>query len=538
MSTFLNPTAKRCKLLAAAFIILLANMVHAQTAENDYTITSVDKLVKDFVNPNDNTTPLNAFLTYNYVLANGKWEDINRLSSATNKRLQTEEQGNKEWLLDRTIKEVLVYKDSVAGMVMADKNPSYTLWFFRFENGQWLNVGEGLGGKSIEETRQIFFKQSTVELLETARRIAQLEVVSTDTAAFVQYLREHGKQPDAFLLDALSRYKLVVYGEIHNQKASWDLMRKLIHRPEFMQSAGVVFLELSMSAQPHLDSFFNNKTKEPDIVLDIFRKEEMNGWPDSKDMFEFILDLWDINYASENKIKVITADFPRPFHTQITTKEQYQAFFEDLPDRNLCMADIIEGHINATDDKRNCLFIVGAGHAYKSSVLHRSGVQQTGRSAVSLLLERLPEESVFSIFTHRPMVSNKGYLYGHLRKGLFDYVFAYTGNQPAAFNLHNSPFGRELFDGGHIRFKANAGSYEDNYDAYIFLEPLDTELNSPYLYELYTDEFVEEIKRRASIIGIENDLYWGMKIKDLNREHIISNLKKDEGRKRWDFEGK
>ena len=521
------------------FITLLAHIANAQVNENDYKIIPVNKRVRDFVNPNDNTTPLNAFITYNYAATSGKWkEQVNLSSIAIRSKFTQKDQERDEWLLGRHIKELIVYKDSVAGIFPFDDGSGHTIWRFYFENGRWVNIGEGVGRESIEGTRQLFL-EGVVNNLAQVRRIKQLDIVSTDTTAFVRYLQENGKPPKEFLLDALSRYKLVVYGETHDQKASWDLLRNLIRHPEFTQLTGTVFLELSLSAQANFDSFFNNTTKEPEIILDILRNEDWNGWPDTKDMFEFILDVWDINaqLAPENRIKVLAVDFSRHFFTSITTKEQYDTFYEGFIDRDLCMADIIEGHIQSSTDKRNCLFIVGSGHAYKSSALHRAFFKQTGRSVVSLLLERLPKEAVFSITTHSAMESNEGYLYGKLRKGLFDYVFAYTGNQPVAFNLQDSPFGRELFDANTaICFRPETGTYEDNFDAYIFLTPLDTEVKSPLLYELYSDEFVKEMKRRAQIKGFET--FYGVKINEFHPEHIISHLKSVAGRKRWDFEGK
>ena len=316
-------------------------------------------------------------------------------------------------------------------------------------------------------------------------------------------------------------------------------MRDLINSPEFHQLTGAVFLELASNSQVELDRFFTNSTKDPNIILNIFRNEEIMGW-NCRGMHEFMLDLWEVNkqLLPEKKIKVFAVDFPRPFHTPITTKAQYQAFFDDLPDRNVCMATIIEDYIQSSSDKRNCLFIVGNGHAYKSQVLFRARFLQTGRSAGSLLLEKLPATDIFSIFTHSPKIANNGYLYGQLRKGLFDYTFAEIGNKPVAFNLHGSPFGKEPFDASaEICFDINAGNFMDNYDAYIFLQPLNEELNNTPLYELYTDDFIAEIKRRAYFLGYdtENDALWGIfKIKDLTKEQIIEYLKTPVGHVRWE----
>ena len=519
------------------FTALLVFTAHAQVEGEDYKIIPVNKQIKELADIQDNKPPLNTFVAYVYAVVNERWKVTDSLSSimliARPNKPKNEEY--KEWLLNRTVKELIITKDSIAGVILT-LDDLQTIWYFRLENGRWVNAGEDYGGRNMEETRLVFLKKAEIHL-QSVRKIMQLGEMSTDTAAFVSYLREKGKSSGEFLLEALSHHKLVVYGEIHYRGASWNLMKKLIGRTEFSQSVGTVFLELSMSAQVDIDRFFNSKTKDSGIILDILRKEEVTGWND-RGMYEFLLDLWDVNeqLLPENKIKVIAVDFPRPFYMPITTKEQYAAFFKALPDRNVCMADVIEQHIHSSVDKRNCLFIVGIGHAYKSLALNRGDFQKTGRSAVSLLLEKWPGESVFSIMSHCPMLANNGYLYGKLRKGLFDYVFAIAGNKPVAFNLQDSPFGRELFDAdAAICFQTITGSYENNYDGYIFLEPLDTEQTNSHLYELYTDDFVAEIKRRASLMEIENDVYFGMMVKDLNREHVISNLKRDEGRIRWNF---
>ena len=524
-------------LLFVCFSIAFVFTAYAQNDEGGYKTYPIDKQIIQFVDTHDNKTPLNVFIAYIYAAVNEQWEATDSLSSivliAKPNKPKTKEY--KEWLLNRTIKELIISKDSVAGVILT-LDSMFTIWYFRFENERWLNAGEDYGGRNIEETRLIFLKKAEMHL-ELARKIKQLGVVSTDTLAFVNYLREKSKPPKEFLLEALSHYRLIIYGEVHHRRASWDLMRKLIKDAGFIQSTGTVFLELSMSAQPDINRFFSNKIKDSNIVLGILRKEEITGWND-RGMYEFLLDLWDVNaqLPLENKIKVIATDFPRPFYSTITTKEQYKAFFNDLPDRNLCMADIIKNHIHSSSDKRSCIFIVGSGHAYKSSALNRGTFQKNGRSAASLLFENLPNESLFSITAHSPMLANNGYLYGKLRKGLFDYVFAASGNKPLAFKLKGSPFGREPFDANSaICFQAVTGTYENNYDAYVFLTPLDTEQINTHLYELYSDDFVEEMKRRAHIIGIEQDNYLGMKIKDLTREQIISILKADEGRHKWNF---
>ena len=54
------------------------------------------------------------------------------------------------------------------------------------------------------------------------------------------------------------------------------------------------------------------------------------------------------------------------------------------------------------------------------------------------------------------------------------------------------------------------------------------------LLELFTDDFVFELKRRATIVGIKQ--LYNMPVENLNKEDIINSLKKNEAGKLWNFE--
>ncbi|GHT53602.1 hypothetical protein FACS189451_10770 [Bacteroidia bacterium] len=221
----------------------------SQIKEADYKIIPVHKKLKDFPEKYDVSNPLNTFVIYNYTIGNGKSEDVIALSSVRIKdKITSNTRRLSEKELNRYIEEVVVYKDSVAAVISSYEDSLYTCWYFSHENGQWLNAGEGWGGKTPEIAREVFF-QSADRQLSFTRKIKMLDSVSTDTTAFIDYLKLYKKQPIDFVINALKDYKLVLYGEIHFRKKSWDLMRQLIKTPEFHTTTGTVFLELSITAQ-------------------------------------------------------------------------------------------------------------------------------------------------------------------------------------------------------------------------------------------------------------------------------------------------
>jgi hypothetical protein len=298
-------------------------------------------------------------------------------------------------------------------------------------------------------------------------------------------------------------------------------------------------MELSIDGQEAFDRFLNNKVKDPEIILDIMRKESLMGWSD-KGMFEFILDIWDINskLPENKKIRIVPIDISRPFYNSDITRKEYNDYTRNgLDYRDFDMANHIEQYIKTSKDKRNHLYIAGYMHTYKSEA---NGVGSRNvpdkRNCISILSDKLPANSIFSVISHTPIITNSGSVSGLTRKGIFDYTFAKEGNRPIAFDLKDSPFGKEPLDVVDNRYDIKIGTYADCYDGYIFLESLKDEASRYWLPELMRKDFFEEIKKRAALVGAENNLmYPGVKIKDAEYEQFLIYREKEmqNQTKRW-----
>ncbi|MDR1653028.1 MAG: ChaN family lipoprotein [Prevotellaceae bacterium] len=518
----------------------LAVSVFAQTLSEDYKVISVNKKVSEISYDKPYESPLQNYVACMRLWIDGRDEPIHSemIDHLISKNAKPYPEKASENLLSSKIGQVVTYKDSVGLVFRKEKSdPDYYLvGFSQWENGKWLHKGEDLcHAKNMNEAAKYIESHSTA-ILKCLRQYYKQKIVSTDTLAFLDYLHKNGQKPVALLINSLKNHKIVMYGEQHFRKNSWDLLNELIRSPDFSTATGAVFMELSINAQPLLDDFFSSKEKNTNLILNVFRNEELTGWAD-RGMYDFLVALWDTNakLPEGKKIKVFAADFPRPFYNNVTTKEQY----EDLTkasDRNEYMANAVENYINSTTDKRNCLFVVGCGHAYKSGALLRGRWQTSGKSAANLLCEIFGKDSVFTICTHAPIISNNGIILGKTRKGIFDWVFAQNGNIPVAFDFKDSPFGKEPYDAdADIRYDIATGSYANNYDGYIFLLPPEEELSNMPLFELFTDEYIDEIKRRAKVLNCEDDTFYGMKLKDLNQQVLTNKLKLEGIQKRWNF---
>ena len=114
-----------------------------------------------------------------------------------------------------------------------------------------------------------------------------------------------------------------------------------------------------------------------------------------------------------------------------------------------------------------------------------------------------------------------------IRGGIFDQAFAEVGNRPVGFVLKGSPFGKEPFDGIYeMKYQAGTGAYQDNFDGYLFLHPLDGEPTNEPLWEVFSDQFISEMQRRSAYMGWGEDkgVWFGYKASELTKERIRQAL--------------
>jgi hypothetical protein len=297
-----------------------------------------------------------------------------------------------------------------------------------------------------------------------------------------------------------------------------------------------MFLEISSDKQEDLNTFFESKTLDSEIILKIFREIQINGWYD-KGMYEFLIELWHLNKSlpEQDKIEVVAVDIARPFN-KLTTSEMYHEYFDNVVDRNEQMAKIVSQTIESDEGTRNYAFIVGMAHAYKSTtpgIASANKNEEPKPTAGALLAKQYSKENVFTIFTHCAIISNDGTIHGNVRNGVFDEAFASNKDKSIAFNLMKSPFGREPFDAIYeISYDTRTGTYEDNYDGYIFLESLDSEPGEYLLPEIITDEFITELERRASLINVKAESWFG--VDSMDKKAILDKIKSDSETKKWE----
>lgn len=507
-------------------LLLICKSLFAQNTFIDFKTIIVNKKIQEFPDKFDLSSALSATVTLKYLQANGKnglegklcvkrnrvyWPETN----SPDTKLSIEK---KNKILNLTIKEVLIYKDSIAFSIIEEKESYYKFRWYEINDGQWL-AGSEDARHSIEELHKYFISNAENHM-QTLKQAKIISAIPSDSLAFINYLNKHGEEPMQFILNALKKHELVIYGEIHNRPSSWELCRDVIRDTNFVKITGTVFLELSSHKQPQIDQFLGSKTLNTDLILDVFHETfDLDFW---SGMFDFFIDIWNINQSlpDDKKVKIVAADIPRPFST-FKSEDDIRNHFQRFDDRDKYMAETIENYLRTKKDIRNSLFIVGAGHVYKST-----------ESAGGLLVKDLTPEKVYTIFTHCPITTNDGIIPGRIRNGVFDYAFYKIGNKRVAFQLNGSPFGKEPFDAfPEISYSSKTGNFSNNYDGYIFLGSLDDEITDRILFEAYTIDFILELKRRCDLNKISFEELYG--VSEPTRAAFISTLIKDKDPYRW-----
>lgn len=499
-----------------------------------FKLEKIEKQVKDFPLDSINlSSPLDYYLSRAQVRLSGKykkWRDISTSMFDYSADVPDEviDDYFRNYILNETIDRIVTYRDSVAAIVTRNDGEDYlllsTCWL---EDGRWVNRGQGLA-TDLEDAQEKISRQLP-ELLYNLPRVAVINNMPTDVEPFAAFLTNIDQSPEEFLLDMLKSHKLVVNGEYHRRKVSWDMLERLISLPEFPDKAGCIFMELPSWHQPTMDKFMSSPTLDSDLIIQIFQDEQPNGWWDRGE-FEFLCKLWEINQSlpADKKVKVMLADYQIPY-SKITNEEEVK----EAEDRNTHMANLIADNIENSPDKRNSLFLVGCAHAYKSdqagiaSAAHGKAPELTAGAQLTRLLG---DKNVFTVFQHVMPGDNNGGNKSAIRGGIFDEAFRRNGNRPVGFKLSGSPFGAEPFDGIYeIKYKTATGSYADNFDGYLFLRPLEDEPKAVPLIEIFTDEFVKEMQRRAAVMGYDNlrYLWFGRRASELTKEYIIECLKEE-----------
>ncbi len=509
----------------------LAKLRLSIALDDEIRLYEVGRKVSDFADEPDMYTPESAYVAINQVLVNGKASDWRSVSVARSANCfyspdaaKISAEQAKRWL-EAEILEVRIFRRKYA-LVLSRlaRSDTQQLQFdgrrVEFEDGRWLNVGHALW-KSKDQSIEKFALSCSRHVARPKRQpIAEPDAY---LKPFTAFLRQHGRKPREFILEALASHKVVVIGEVHHRPAYWALNSAVVQDPQFAKSTGVVYLELPSNNQQLVDAFLADTELDSKPIIEMLRDNLWMGWPDQA-MLEFFVAVWQTNQALpvDKHIRIVLVDMQRPWK-KIRQRSDWRAY--DV-DRNELMARLILKDLSGSPDKRNTLFIVGFGHAAEDM---KTPVGEYPFRTATWYLRKELGDGVYTLLQHGPVMTNWGRVDGRVCLGLFDSAFAELDYAPIAFELDGSPFGR-------LDFRAQPempfrGTYEDAFDGYIFLKRLEDESFSSLIEGFYTDQFVQELDRRQQLMN-GRGLVEGLGLAKADAENFIAWMSRSWGKPR------
>jgi hypothetical protein len=461
----------------------------------------VGRRLRDFPEKEDLSTPEAAVASYRRAYVRG--DSLRPYLVKRHAALQPSEPSGKplpevharSWL-NQEIIEVQIHEGNSAAVFSWQPGfwgAYFDATFLELHKGNWLRDGSH-ESDSIHIARADFANWCRYRDREAARR-APVKNPERHLEPFVSFLRAEGEDPQAFVLDALAKHRLVIMGEVHHRPQYWAFNTSLVQAASFPRNVGVIYLELPSADQAMVDEFLSSSRLDPQPVVEMMRDMLWPGWPDQPTL-DFFISVWKVNQslAPEQKLRIVLVD-PRAAWRDVHQREDAVAG-EVSRDRE--MADIILQDLQAhRHDPRHGLFIVGVMHA-RLGWSHYNG--HSWVTSGSRLRTKLGPQAVYAIHQHRPVRFSYSERTQRPALGLFDTAFAALDCRPIAFPLTHGPFGQLPLDDFQDGWPETTDSYRDAFSAYLYLGPLENETFSPLIPGFYTDEFVRELDRRSRLL--------------------------------------
>ena len=164
------------------------------------------------------------------------------------------------YILNEHIDLIVTYRDSVAAVITHNYGEDFLFlnhcWI---ENGRWVNGGQSLSDDNIYNAKHQL-SYTLPSFYANLPRIAMIKNIPEDITPFTDYLKNVTSSPEQFVLDMLATHKIVINGEYHRRKVSWDMLKRLIALLGFPLKVGRVFMELPSWCQPMMEEFMASDT--------------------------------------------------------------------------------------------------------------------------------------------------------------------------------------------------------------------------------------------------------------------------------------
>ena len=310
----------------------------------------------------------------------------------------------------------------------------------------------------------------------------------SSVSKYVDYLKQNRQDINDYVLGLFEKYDYVVLCErLHQDMTQYDMIYDLVTDSRFVDKVGVVFTEIgcaeSRDAYKTLveTTFPNDTLLEKGLASFLMENQTVHLlWPNTN-WFTFLKRMYYFNHDREKKVEILFADRNWIDRTELAYRDSV-------------MADNIIKTIES-DSLKKSLIIMNYRHAFFTPGCCGEYIQRRFPGKVANVMINNLKFDLLSL------VLGKEIARPDLRHGEWDVAFEQMPTDAFAFDLKDSPFGKDNFDYFPLPWAMENGmQYQDMFNGFIYYKALIDHRASVGFNHLFDPENVAKLEEREKLI--------------------------------------
>ena len=311
---------------------------------------------------------------------------------------------------------------------------------------------------------------------------------ASSVSRYVDYLKQNRQDINDYVLGLFEKYDYVVLCERHHQDMTqYDMIYNLVTDSRFVDKVGVVFTEIgcaeSRDAYKTLveTTFPNDTLLEKGLASFLMENQTVHLlWPNTN-WFTFLKRMYYFNHDREKKVEILFADRNWIDRTELAYRDSV-------------MADNIIKTIES-DSLKKSLIIMNYRHAFFTPGCCGEYIQRRFPGKVANVMINNLKFDLLSL------VLGKEIARPDLRHGEWDVAFEQMPTDAFAFDLKDSPFGKDNFDYFPLPWAMENGmQYQDMFNGFIYYKALIDHRASVGFNHLFDPENIAKLEEREKLI--------------------------------------
>ena len=311
---------------------------------------------------------------------------------------------------------------------------------------------------------------------------------ASSVSRYVDYLKQNRQDINDYVLGLFEKYDYVILCERHHQDMTqYDMIYNLVTDNRFVDKVGVVFTEIgcaeSRDAYKTLveTTFPNDTLLEKGLASFLMENQTVHLlWPNTN-WFTFLKRMYYFNHDREKKVEILFADRNWIDRTELAYRDSV-------------MADNIIKTIES-DSLKKSLIIMNYRHAFFTPGCCGEYIQRRFPGKVANVMINNLKFDLLSLALGKEIARPD------LRHGEWDVAFEQMPTDAFAFDLKDSPFGKDHFDYFALPWAMENGmQYQDMFNGFIYYKALIDHRASVGFNHLFDPENVAKLQERERLL--------------------------------------